>query len=95
MNVHRQVRSELRFLILSVIALGVGYLVFVYPHTNDFGISDKECDALVEYGKSNAERDFQFGEVPKSKRGEFCQKIVWGSKETHDGCGTSIQTMAK
>lgn len=62
MNVHRQVKSELRFLVFSAIALAVGYFVFVYPHTNDFGISDKECEELTRYWKSGAEREFQLGD---------------------------------
>ncbi|NRB30252.1 MAG: hypothetical protein HRU27_06625 [Rhizobiaceae bacterium] len=61
MNVHRQVKSELRFLLWSAVALGAGYLAFVYPHTNDFSISPSECQKLDTYWRVKLQRDFQLG----------------------------------
>ena len=62
MNVHRQVKSELKFLLWCALALGLGYLVFVYPHTNDFSISKQECDELDQYWSASLQVDFRVGD---------------------------------
>lgn len=74
-NVQRQVKSEFRFLLWLAAVLGIGYLVFVYPHTNDFSISDSECRDLEAYWSESLQRKFQPGDGWKNVDPLTCPSV--------------------
>jgi len=53
-------RQELRSLLKFAVLLAAVFLVFVYPNTDDFSISETRCEQLNHFWKNELQQEFRF-----------------------------------